>query len=79
MVNDDKIKKAIADKISKNLDHFKVCQGCESVVFYDSIFCPLCSGYRYDYNPANIKKAVQVLLERNKSLAMSLSELEEYL
>lgn len=68
-------KKRGAERIKENIDLFKVCQCCESVILYDHIFCPICDGYRFDYNIENVKKAVEVLLNKKNSKIISLDDL----
>jgi hypothetical protein len=65
----DAIKKreAAAKKICENLKYYKVCEGCESVILYDSIFCPVCKAYRFDTSPSKIIKTVNELVKRERT------------
>lgn len=65
---DEEIKKRkeLGKKILKNIFYYKLCEGCESVVFVDSIFCPACDGYRFCYDLNKIEKTVKVLSKRKQ-------------
>jgi len=65
---DEEIKKRklLAKKIIKNIFYYKLCEGCESVIFVDSIFCPVCQGYRFDYDLNKIEQAVTILSNRKQ-------------
>lgn len=56
-----------ADKICQYARFYKVCEGCESVVIYDEIFCPLCDAYRFDSNVERVKRTAQELAKRDKA------------
>jgi rRNA maturation endonuclease Nob1 len=55
-----------ADKICQYARFYKVCEGCESVVIYDKIFCPICDAYRFDSNVDRVKKTAIELSKRKK-------------
>jgi rRNA maturation endonuclease Nob1 len=65
---DEEIKrrKALAKKIINNIFYYKLCEGCESVIFIDSIFCPVCQGYRFEHNLDKIEQAATVLSKRKQ-------------
>lgn len=62
-----KKRKAAAKKICDNVEYYKVCEGCESVVLRESVFCPVCDSYRFDLNSEKIKKTVNELAKRERT------------
>lgn len=60
-------KQEAAKKICDNAEYYKVCEGCESVVLFESVFCPLCSGYRFNESITAVKKVVMELAKRDKT------------
>lgn len=62
-----KKKKESAERIKRNAEYYKVCEGCESVVLYTSDFCPLCSGYRFNEEIDAVIKFVDALLKKEKT------------
>lgn len=79
-MGEDEIKKRkkLADKILKNIYYYKLCECCESVILIDSIFCPVCDGYRFDTNIEHIEKAVHELASRNQSSVLPADYFDEY-
>lgn len=65
-----------AQHILNNYEYYKVCEGCESVILYDHIFCPLCSGYRFNESYKFLETVVKELV--NRDLTDILNE-DEYL
>lgn len=65
--NIQKKKELMAQKILRNADLYKVCECCESVVLYDSIFCPLCSGYRFDEGLSKLVQTVKALIKKKNT------------
>jgi len=65
-----KKRKAAAKRICENADYYKVCEGCESVVLVESIFCPVCDAYRFDTNIERIKKTVNALATRERTAVL---------
>jgi len=65
----DSIKKrqAAAKKMLRNADLYKVCEGCESVVLFNSVFCPLCSGYRFNEDLSILVQAIKALLKKKNT------------
>jgi len=53
-----------AEKICKYARFYMVCEGCESVVLYDTIFCPICDAYRFDKDPDRVKVVAKELAKR---------------
>jgi len=54
-------------KIFKYAKFYKVCEGCESVVIHDEIFCPMCDSYRFDSNIERVKKTAEILSKKEKT------------
>jgi len=65
-----KKRKAAAKRICENAQYYKVCEGCESVVLEDSVFCPVCDAYRFDKDIERIKKTVNELAKRERTAVL---------
>lgn len=65
-----KRRKAAAKRICEYAEYYKVCEGCESVVLVDSIFCPVCDSYRFDTNIERIVKTVNELAKRERTAVL---------
>jgi len=64
--NDKKNRKTrAAQHILTNWEYYKVCEGCESVILHDHIFCPLCSGYRFNEEYKVLENVVTELVKRD--------------
>lgn len=37
-----------AREICRNLEEYKVCETCLSILYQDNAVCPLCAGYRFN-------------------------------
>jgi rRNA maturation endonuclease Nob1 len=79
-MGEDEIKKRkkLAEKILKNIYYCKLCEGCESVILIDSIFCPVCDGYRFDKSLEHIEKAVHELANKKQSSVLPADYFDEY-
>jgi len=53
-----------ADKIRNNPDHYKVCEGCGSIVVSKAGVCPNCNAYRFDSSAEAVLKQVDILVAR---------------
>jgi uncharacterized paraquat-inducible protein A len=53
-----------AAQIAGQPEHYKVCEGCESIVVEDAVTCPNCHGYRFDASPERVKTQAEVLGKR---------------
>lgn len=64
----DSIKKrqAAAKKICENYEYYKVCEGCESIVLDDIVFCPVCQTYRFDKDKERIIRTANELSQREQ-------------
>lgn len=62
-----KKRKAAAKRILRNIDFYKVCVGCESVIYREDVFCPVCDAYRFNENVDYIKRVVEVLANKEQS------------
>jgi len=62
-----KKRKAAAKKILARAEFYKVCEGCESVIIFDSAFCPVCNGYRFDDDLRRVKHTIEELAKREQS------------
>ena len=70
-----KDREARAQKIIESPEHFKVCEGCESVVAARVVTCPNCHGYRFDESPARVIEQATLLASRPQQSVTS-SDLE---
>jgi RNA polymerase subunit RPABC4/transcription elongation factor Spt4 len=62
------LRKTLAAQIMlDNADCYKVCLGCESVILYNSTFCPLCDGYRFDENVEQVIKFIKALTKKDNT------------
>ena len=53
-----------AAQIAREPEHYKVCEGCESIVVLDAATCPNCHGYRFDTDPARVVEQAEILGKR---------------
>jgi uncharacterized paraquat-inducible protein A len=53
-----------ARKISASPEHFKVCEGCDSIVVARVATCPNCHGYRFDESPERVVAQAAALAAR---------------
>lgn len=60
-------RKEIAQKIVKNPDGYKVCEGCDSIVVVSVQICPNCHGYRYDVTEEAVVEQAQILGDREQT------------
>jgi hypothetical protein len=56
-----------ATLIAENPQHFKVCEGCESIVVMKAKTCPKCKAYRFEDDPAIVAKHAMELGRRLSS------------
>jgi len=61
-----KKRQAAAKKICENAKYYKVCEGCESVVIYNTVFCPVCQTYRFDDNSERVINTAKELATREQ-------------
>ena len=52
-------KKIILDYILMSFFHYKVCEGCDSIIFFSKVFCPKCNAYRFDDSPERVRSQVK--------------------
>lgn len=50
-----------AAEIAAKPRHYKVCEGCESIVAVKAVTCPNCHGYRFDETPARVVEQAKLL------------------
>ena len=55
---------ARAKKIIGAPEHFKVCEGCESIVAARVATCPNCHGYRFDDSSERVVEQANLLASR---------------
>jgi len=53
-----------AEKISASPEHFKVCEGCDSIVAARAAVCPNCHGYRFDEAAESVVSQARLLASR---------------
>ena len=39
---------------------YKVCEGCDAILFYEKAFCPICRAYRFDNSFKRIAEQVEI-------------------
>jgi RNA polymerase subunit RPABC4/transcription elongation factor Spt4 len=62
-----KRKEEAAKKICEYAMYYKVCEGCESVILFDSTFCPVCEGYRFDEDINRVIRTASALAKKEKT------------
>ena len=58
---------ARATKIIAQPHHYKVCEGCDSIVVRGAVHCPSCHGYRFDESPARVAEQARLLGGRERT------------
>jgi hypothetical protein len=53
--------------ISSHITDFKLCEGCDSILRIETIFCGICNHYRFNYDPVEIVKMAEILASRPRS------------
>lgn len=53
----------IFDYIDSSFFLYKVCEGCESVILQEHIFCPKCDSYNFDSTYKRIKERFYTLIK----------------
>lgn len=53
-----------AQRIIDAPDHFKVCEGCDSIVAAKVATCPNCNGYRFNDDPLEVVIQARELASR---------------
>ena len=48
-----------------NVADYKICCGCESVVFSKTPVCPVCSSFRYVEEPKEVHRCILVAHQRH--------------
>jgi rRNA maturation endonuclease Nob1 len=56
-------RKEAAEYIIDYWEHYKVCDGCDSIVTVKTHICPVCAAYRFDTNK---KKVINMARELSK-------------
>lgn len=64
-----------ADKIVKNPAHYKVCEGCESIVVMSAVTCPSCHSYRFNEDATSVATQARHLARRQRQSVLA-SDLE---
>lgn len=60
-----------AAKILENPSHYKVCEGCGSIVTARSTACPNCHAYQFDTDTARVAQQARVLAQRGGNSVLS--------
>jgi hypothetical protein len=55
-----------ADKIIRNPDNYKICEGCDSIVLTKVHTCPNCASYRFLESPAAVICQARILGTRER-------------
>jgi len=74
--NTQKKKEEAAQRILKNADLYKVCEGCESVVLFESVYCPVCDGYRFNENLTVLVQTIKALLKKKNTSIVKHDDLD---
>lgn len=53
-----------AQRIIEAPDHFKVCEGCDSIVTASVATCPNCNSYRFNDDPLDVVTHARELASR---------------
>ena len=61
-----KKRKAAARRILRDIEHYKVCVGCESVILKKDAFCPVCDAYRFNEDTEYTRRVVEELSKREQ-------------
>ncbi len=64
-LSDDRARQAA--KILEMPAHYKVCEGCGSIVTSRTVSCPSCHAYRFDPTEIRVKKQAEILAKKNAS------------
>lgn len=43
---------------------FKLCEGCESILFDANLFCPYCHAYRFNHDPIAVVQSAVALSDK---------------
>jgi len=62
-----KKRKAAAKRILRDIEFYKVCVGCESVILKEDIFCPVCDAYRFNEDQEYTRRVVEELSKREQA------------
>ncbi len=65
---------ALIEEVELSYFLYKVCEGCDSLVMYETAVCPKCNAYRFN---TRRKEVVKVLKEELGSLVHSLTGFSE--
>lgn len=55
-----------AAKITKNPSHYKICQGCDSIVVMKAHTCPNCASYRFEESAPAVIAQAKLLARRQR-------------
>ena len=64
-----------ADRIVKNPQKYKICEGCESIVASKVAICPNCHSYRFEIDRESVVAQARMLGQR-QAQSVLLSDLE---
>ena len=54
-------RQAAAERVVADATHYKVCEGCDSVVSSNSVTCSQCHGYRFVSDPNRVINQARLL------------------
>ena len=60
-----------ADKIVKNPENYKICEGCDSIVLTKAHTCPNCASYRFQEGAASVIRQARLLGQRDRRSVMA--------
>jgi len=58
----------IRKKKIKPLDSYKVCEGCEHILFNSVIICPFCKSYRFSHDKQRVFAAYEYFREHYEEM-----------
>lgn len=60
-----------AEKILENPSHFKICEGCDSIVVKRVAICPGCDSYRFDEAEARVVEQAKILSNKEQTSVLA--------
>lgn len=67
--SDNRLKQA--EKITTHPEHYKVCEGCGSIVVVRAVTCPSCHAYRFDATAIRVVAQAKDLAKRAASSVLA--------
>ena len=55
----------------KNPAHYKICEGCDSIVMARAATCPNCASYRFEEDSAKVVTQARILGMRQRTAVLA--------